>query len=259
MLADRLQPADFYSDLPDTISLSDGGVRDNSGLTAILAGREPAGYEHDFYLIGSDAGALVNILEEPSGALARLWPLSWFRGIPRGRVRKVRYLRRQFDIMGHHNNRATVALALQVHRTRATSKKGMAMLRMDELIEERIEAVKDVSALIRVPTRLKYPGWRAANLLADHGSNLLWARLSEYTDLADHNPLSGISKRKHKDTDPRDEALAFVGHVVSSMQANGHATALQQAVEQATVTTGLSVRAADELARAGIRADQAAL
>jgi hypothetical protein len=107
---------------------------------------------------------------------------SWLSGPPRGRVRKLHYLRRQLDIMGHHNNRITVALALQLHRTRATSTKGMAMLRIDEPVVERTEQAGTVAALTRVPTRLKWPPSNTAGKLTDHGANLLWARLSEYTD-----------------------------------------------------------------------------
>jgi predicted acylesterase/phospholipase RssA len=182
-----------FSGLPDPLCLSDGGVIDNTGMTSILAGLSPPGWEADYYLIGSDAGALVNLDTDP----------------PRGRWRKVSYLLRQFDIMGHHNNRMTVAFVLTVHRTRPGSKKGMAMLRFDEAVPELErkpeEAPKRVDQLIKIKTRLTSPDSEGdpglARDLMEHGANLLWARVSEYTDLLPKDrEMPGTRKRQPKDT-----------------------------------------------------------
>jgi len=173
-----------FPDLPDPVCLSDGGVMDNTGLTSIIAGHEPPGWEKNYYLIGSDAGSIVNPLDHP----------------PKGRIRKVHYLLRQFEITGHHNNRMTVALILKVHRTQLKSKKGMAMLRFDEAVPERREVSKAVADLVGVKTRLKFPGSDLAHGLMEHGANLLWARVSEYTDLLpEDREMPAIQKRSHRD------------------------------------------------------------
>lgn len=179
----RAEPRNFPK-LPDPVCLSDGGVMDNSGLTSIVAGHKPPGWEANYYLIGSDAGSIVNLLRDP----------------PRGRFRKVHYILRQFDILGHHNNRMTVALILKEHRTRPESKKGIAMLRFDEAVPELRERPEVVADLVGVETRLKFPGSKLAQGLMDHGANLLWARVSEYTDLLPADRLMlGTQKQKQKD------------------------------------------------------------
>jgi predicted acylesterase/phospholipase RssA len=182
-----------FAELPNPLHLSDGGVIDNTGLTSILADLGPPGWEADYYLIGSDAGALVRLDNDPLS----------------GRWRKVSYLARQFDITSHHNDRMTVAFVLTVHRTRPGSKKGMAMLRFDEAVPELRhkpeESQRRVDTLVEIKTRLTSPDTRRdpdlTKDLMDHGANLLWARISEYTDLLPKDrEMPGTRKRKQKDT-----------------------------------------------------------
>jgi len=201
---------EFYQDLPDPVCLSDGGIRDNSGLTSIITGHQPPGYESDYYLVGSDAGAIVNLLRDPPTGLRRFLHVgSLLSAPPRGRFRKAHYLLRQFEIMGHHNNRVVVALILREHRVRNSSRKGMAMLRIDEAIGEIGERAETVCELSGVETRLRSPGWNTAESLMNHGANLLWARLSEYTDLLSADQVMPLTqKRRHKDALlPGDESL----------------------------------------------------
>jgi len=176
----------FYQELTDPVRLSDGGVRDNTGLTSILAGHQPPGFESDYFLIGSDAGSVINRLIKP----------------PSGRVRKFKYLMRQFEIRGHHNNRIIVAFALREHRMRRGSDKGIAMLRIDEPAIGAAQPAELVGRLSRVSTRLKSPGWNVAQELMNHGADLLWARVSEYTHLlSPEQMMPHVHSRPHKDED----------------------------------------------------------
>jgi predicted acylesterase/phospholipase RssA len=259
-----VEPRQFYQDLTDPVCLSDGGVRDNMGLTSIVTGYEPPGYETDYYLIGSDAGAIVDTLRDsPEGLQRFLDPRAWLNAPPRGRIRKVHYLLRQFDIMGHHNNRLTAALILKEHRARAGSDKGMAMLRIDEAVPELAETATAVAELAGIKTRLKSPGWSLAEGLMNHGANLLWARVSEYTNLLPTDRLMpGTQKRRHKDIErppgamsrsPYEEARAFLNQVLSILlEKKGNGSTVMEAVREMTAdpaAPALSVEAEQVLAR----------
>jgi len=191
----------FFKDLTDPICLSDGGVRDNTGLTSIVAGQAPRGFEDDYYLIGSDAGAPIHRLRDPPSGLGKwLSPGHLFTAPPRGRLRKFGYLMRQFEIRGNHNDTVIKALYLKDHRTRGTSQKGAAMFRIEEIVFVREEDVEEIADLARIGTRLKPPGWNHREQLMKHGENLVWARLTEYTDLLSKNQkMRGVSPRQHKE------------------------------------------------------------
>ncbi|HET6948331.1 MAG TPA: hypothetical protein VFJ45_11030 [bacterium] len=84
--------------------------------------------------------------------------------------------------------------------------KGVAMLWIDESIIELGEGAETVCDLHSVETRLRSPGWNTAERLMNYGSNLAWARLSEYTDLlTDHQLMPLTKKRRHKDLKPTRE------------------------------------------------------
>lgn len=209
----NVDPAQFYQDLPDPVCLSDGGVRDNTGLTSILLGQEPPGFEDNYYLVSSDAGSIIERLQD----------------VPRGRYRKLRYVLRQFEIRGQHNNMVTVTMALEHHRRNPRSQKGMAMLRMDEAVTELGESSEQVSNISRVTTRLKPPDWNTCESLMNHGANLLWARVSEYTDLLPGEKLMPrVRKRLHKElvdiepqsgaNSPYEEIRRFMDRVLGLLE-----------------------------------------
>ena len=60
------------------------GTPDNTGVTSILAGTAPTEAPNGYYLIASDAGGVPKQLSSP----------------PRGRLHKLRYVMRQFDMRG---------------------------------------------------------------------------------------------------------------------------------------------------------------
>ena len=149
--------------LPDPLCLSDGGVLDNIGVTSIVAGEGLYAASDDYYLIASDAGAVVKKLNSP----------------PRGRLRKVHYLMRQFEMRGHHNNLMTSFLTLRYHR-RELPTKGIAMLNISEAVPHAGETLEEVGKLTSISTRLRrLPGHTSGKLIS-HGSNLLWSRVTEY-------------------------------------------------------------------------------
>jgi NTE family protein len=153
----------FPSQLTDPLCLSDGGVLDNIGVTSIIADEPPPEAPHNYYLIASDAGAVVDRLKSP----------------PRGRLRKIHYLMRQFEMRGHHNNQMTSFLALRYHR-REIPEKGLAKLNMNEAVPHAGENLDQVEKLTSIPTRLKRLPDSTSRDLIRHGSNLLWTRVSEY-------------------------------------------------------------------------------
>jgi predicted acylesterase/phospholipase RssA len=191
----------FYKSLPDPICLSDGGVRDNTGLLTFLTGHAPPGFEQDYYVIGSDAGSPIEELHDP--------PPGWFKWVriarilrrpPRGGLRKFRYLLRQFEIRGSHNDTIIKALFLKCHRTRKGSMKGAAVFQIEEPVFELEEKVEEIATLVRIGTRLKAPSWNHCEGLMNHGGNLVWARLTEYTDLlTEEQRIPGLKRRDHKE------------------------------------------------------------
>jgi NTE family protein len=170
-------------ELPDVLSLSDGGVLDNTGITSILSGAFPTKDTSDYYLVASDAGGVVPVLRKP----------------PHGRLRKLKYVLRQFDLRGGHNNTMTSFLALRYHRREI--KKGFAMININEAAVHAGETLEEVSKLTSIKTRLKrLPGHQREGLM-QHGANLVWSRVSEYMPelLTPESRMTGTVPRKAAD------------------------------------------------------------
>jgi len=181
----------FPSQLPDPLCLSDGGVLDNIGVTSILADALSPEAPHNYYLIASDAGAVVDRLKSP----------------PRGRLRKVHYLRRQFEMRGHHNNQMTSFLALRYHRGEMPDK-GLAKLNINEAVPHAGENLDKVKKLTSIPTRLKRLSDPIICDLICHGSNLLWTRVSEYmSELLPSERLMPGTEKKQANARPIQEAI----------------------------------------------------
>lgn len=171
-------------DLPEVVSLSDGGVLDNTGITSILSGALPDSMASDYYLIAADAGGVVSELSKP----------------PRGRLRKLKYVLRQFDLRGGHNNIMTSFLALRYHRRDIG--KGFAMININEAATHAGETLEEVNKLTSIKTRLKRLPEHQSEGLMNHGANLVWSRVSEYMPelLPPERRMPGTLPRKAADT-----------------------------------------------------------
>jgi len=165
--------------LPDPVALSDGGVLDNLGITSIMAGMSPPESPTSFYLIASDAGAMIKQLRSP----------------PTGRFRKLRYVMRQFDMRGGHNEDMTQFLAL-IHY-RSVKPMGLAMFRIQRAVPHAGETLDQVRDLATIRTRLEPLPEDKYDALLRHGGNLVWTRLTEYTDLLPpEREMPGAVKRR---------------------------------------------------------------
>jgi hypothetical protein len=170
-------------EIPDPLVLSDGGVFDNVGITSIIAGLAPPEAPNHYYLVASDAGAAISQMRKP----------------PRGRLRKLHYMRRQLDIQGAHNNDMTSFLVLANHRGRMHTS-GMAIFRIDRAVPHAGETLEQVRRLADIKTRLQRIPEGQSSALMMHAANLLWTRLTEYTDLlAPHLEMKGATKRWQSD------------------------------------------------------------
>jgi NTE family protein len=178
----------FYQDLPDPVCLSDGGVTDNSALTSLIPDRAPLGFK-DYYVIGSNAGAGIKLQLHP----------------PRGRLRMLPYLWRNFDIVGNHNNETASDLALFVHQAQnaATQQpKGIATFHIQSVVPEAGEKAIDIAPLGQLPTRLKTFDWNTRERLMLHGANLLCMRMTQYASelLEEKDRMPGVEPVKLEST-----------------------------------------------------------
>lgn len=172
--------------LPDPLVLSDGGIVDNIGLTSIMTGMVPADAPDSFYLVASDAGAALSRLTQPST----------------GRFRRLKYALRQLDIQGTHNNDMTTILVVSHQRAQKTAK-GVAICRINRAVPHRGETLEGVARLAAIETRLRRLAPRDTVDLMQHAGNLVWTRLTEYTDLLpESKQMLGAVRRVRSDVIP---------------------------------------------------------
>ncbi len=176
------QVAPLEKELPDHLALSDGGVLDNLGVTSIMAKMGPPESPDSFYLIASDAGAIVDQKMSP----------------PRGRIRKLHYVMRQFEMRGGHNDDMSTFLALT--HFRHLNMKGVVMFRIQRAVPHAGETLEDAKSLAEIGTRLKRIPEKQYEALLKHAGNLVWTRLSEYTDLLSPElEMPNVKKRSRFD------------------------------------------------------------
>jgi NTE family protein len=187
LTGDRYQPnpevegvtAPLDGRLPDPLVLSDGGIVDNIGLTSVMTGMVPPDAPGSFCLIASDAGATLPPLKQPST----------------GRFRRLRYVLRQLDIQGSHNNDMTTLVVVSHQRMLKTAK-GVAILRINRAVPHAGETIESVARLGEIKTGLRRlpPGDTVA--LMEHAGNLVWTRLTEYTVLLPESKLMPGAEKK---------------------------------------------------------------
>jgi hypothetical protein len=181
--------------------LSDGGVRDNTGVTSVIAGLSDSRAP---YVVVSDAGVEAAPIEARRGLWSRVKSVD-----RRGRVRKLSYLKRQFDIRGRHNNQMTSLLALSDYLSRPEEdRRGIAMFRIDRAAEASDSARDAAAELHAVDTRLKKLPSKTAGLLQAHGANLLWSRLTMYTDLLGPDQAMPEVEREAEGKAPQPRVLS---------------------------------------------------
>lgn len=180
--------------LQGPLLLGDGGVRDNTGVTSVIAGVADAAVR---YLIVSDAGVEARPIERrgPAGR-----PLANLRRRitdldRRGKYRKFAYLKRSFDIRGRHNNQMTSLLALTDQLSRA-DRRNTAIFRIDRAIDTSEASLLEAAELHEIKTGLKRIGQPLEARLQRHGGRLLWERLTRHTDLlSDAQQMPGVTPR----------------------------------------------------------------
>lgn len=189
--------------------LSDGGVRDNTGVTSVIAGLGEESSETP-YVIVSDAGVEARpIISTRTG-----WsPKAAWRQLTaidqRGKYRKFSYLKRQFDIRGRHNNQMISLLALTDYLGRA-GHRGIAMFRIDRAIDTTPKARRRAAELHEVRTRLGRLDPTTEQRLHQHGAELLWMRLTQYTPglLTPDQYMPGVEPKPQPEQPPAPEVLS---------------------------------------------------